>query len=134
MFNAIFATMLPLFAEKKSEWNLGQMLGAIQQTILNYGKVIVAIIGLVMVLVAVYQIAKNLISHGKGQTNWVVTFALLIVGGALMVTSGWDSIVRIARGSNNTLDSLGTGEADNASVVDVEKSSAIIGNDLIRFD
>ena len=79
---------MPILASGGSSWTIGNALSALQETVGNYGKVIIGIIGLVMVIVSVYQIAKNLISHGKGQTNWVVTFALLLIGGALMLASG----------------------------------------------
>lgn len=112
-------------------WNFGQMLSAAQQTLANYGKLIIGIIGLIMVIVSIYQIAKNLISHGQAQTNWVITFALLIIGGVLMVSSGWDVIKNIAEGGSATLDSLGQGQVDNATFVD---PTAIIDGSIIMMD
>ena len=46
-----------------ASWTIGNALSALQETVGNYGKVIIGIVGLVMVIVSVYQIAKNLISH-----------------------------------------------------------------------
>lgn len=126
-----FTMGMPIFA---SSWTIGNALSALQQTIINYGKVIVGIVGLIMVIVSVYQIAKNLISHGKGQTNWVVTFALLLVGGALMLTSSWNLLISIAEGGNTTIDNLGQGDADTATFKDPSSSTALIGGNWISFD
>lgn len=112
-------------------WDFGDFLTALQQTILSYGKVIIGIIGLIMVVASVYQIAKNLISHGKSQTNWVITIALLLVGGVLMLSSSWDFIKSVSEGGKNTLDDLGQGNADNASFV---SPSAMVGGYMVSFE
>lgn len=127
-----FVMVMPIFAS--GSWTIGKALSALQQTIINYGKVIVGIVGLVMVIVSVYQIAKNLISHGKGQTNWVITFALLLVGGALMLTSSWNLLISIANGGNTTIDNLGKGQADTSDFKDPSAGTALIGGNWISFD
>ncbi len=126
---------MPILASGGSSWTIGNALSALQETVGNYGKVIIGIIGLVMVIVSVYQIAKNLISHGKGQTNWVITFALLLVGGALLLASGWDLLVSIANGGQSTIDDLGQGNADKAEFRDPSGSgTALIGGNWISFE
>ena len=110
--NAISAT---------TDWTISGFLSALQASVANYVKIIILIIGLVMVGVGIYQVAKNLISHGKGQTNWVVTALLIIVGGTLMLNSGWDVIGNIAGGASTTLDNMGQGQADN-------KHNALVDN------
>ncbi len=94
------------------DWSLGGLIGAIQSTILNYGKIIIMIVGLVMLIVGIYQVGKNLITHGKGQTNWIVTGALIVIGGALMLTTSWDMVLNVAKGGNTTIGNLGQGNAD----------------------
>lgn len=54
----------------------------------TWGNIIVLILGIAMVIVGVYQLAKALISHGKGQPpNWFVIIGLLLIGGLLIGTS-----------------------------------------------
>lgn len=117
-------------------FTIGNFLSAMQKTITNYGKVIVGIIGLVMFLIGVYQIAKNLISHGKAQTNWVITFALLIVGGALAIGSSWELLNKFSKGSSSTIDSMGGGTADDAQFNDPfgGTPTAIIGGRTVAFE
>ena len=105
--NAISAT-----TTTTTDWTIGGFLSALQASAANYVKIIILIIGLVMVGVGIYQVAKNLISHGKGQTNWVVTALLIIVGGTLMLNSGWTVIGNIAKGGSQTLNDMGKGTAD----------------------
>ena len=98
---------------------------------MSYVQVIILIIGVVMVGFGIFQVAKNLISHGKGQTNWVVTIALIVIGGTLMLTSGWSVIKNVGNGVSGSLQNMGTGNADEA-----KKSQVNDGNDLgtIVFD
>ena len=122
---------MAVFAEGGA-WTFGKMLSAIQKTVGNYGKVIVGIIGLVMVLVSIYQIAKNLISHGKAQTNWVITFALLLVGGVLMLSNGWSVIKSVTTGGSSTINNLGQGTSDDTA--QFQEPFAIIDGNLIEFN
>lgn len=95
-------------------WQISNFLKASQETLAYYGSIVTSIIGVAMVIVGIYQIAKNLISHGKGQTNWVVTFALILVGGALAIVGGWKMIGDFARGSKNTLKNMAQGSAETS--------------------
>ena len=95
--------------------SIGQFLQAGQKTLAYYGSIIISIIGVAMVIVGIYQIAKNLISHGKGQTNWIVTFALIIVGGAFAVTGGWSMIGNWSKSNQSTLDNMAQGTADDTA-------------------
>ena len=99
-----------------STFSIGEFLKATTETLANYGQILIALIGVAMVIISIFQIAKNLISHGKGQTNWVITIALLVIGGAFAVTGGWALIGNIATGARNTLSTLGHGSADGGSV------------------
>lgn len=118
-------------------WSISKMLAATQKTAMNYVKIITMIVGIVMVGVGIYQIAKNLISHGKGQTNWVITFALLIVGGTLAMISGWTTVKNAVTGGKNTLDNMGKGSSDEdakPTAGNVTDFTAIIGGDVVAFD
>lgn len=93
-------------------FTIGNFLSGIAKSLGNYGQIITTIAGLAMVIVGVYQVAKNLISHGKGQTNWLITAALIVVGGALAVTGGWGLVGNIASAGQGTMSDLGTGTGD----------------------
>lgn len=106
------AVGLFLASAESGSWSISGLLKAGRNSIAGYVQVIIVIVGVVMVGVGVYQVAKNLISHGKGQTNWVVTFALIMVGGMLMLSGGWTVLENIGTGSKETLDDLGKGQPD----------------------
>lgn len=97
-----------------SGWQISSFLKASQETLAYYGSIVTSIIGVAMVIVGIFQVAKNLISHGKGQTNWVVTFALILVGGALAIVGGWRMIGNFAEGSKTTLDNMAKGSAETS--------------------
>lgn len=92
---------------------LGTFLGSFQATLAHYGSIVASIIGVAMVVVAIYQIAKGLMSGGKGQTNWVMTIALLLIGGMLALASGWNTIGKFVKTGNNTLSSMAEGTVDS---------------------
>lgn len=83
----------------------------------EWGNILVIIIGVVMMIVAVWQIAKGLIQHGKAQVSWAVAIALLIIGGALASfgasgiadpdAGAWKWIEDIAAGGKETINDLG---------------------------
>lgn len=88
-------------------WDLGTFLQNATETIKTWGNYLIILIGVIMVIISVYQIAKGLMSHGKGQpTNWFVAAALLIVGGAFMV-GGFTWVSGIASSGKDTIDDLG---------------------------
>lgn len=114
------------------DWTISNFITSAQKSVMSYVQVIILIIGVVMVGFGIFQVAKNLISHGKGQTNWVVTIALIVIGGTLMLTSGWSVIKNVGNGVSGSLQNMGTGNADEA-----KKSKVNDGNDLtgtIVFD
>lgn len=68
--------------------NIGTILQNLSHNMASWGNIIVLILGIAMLIVGVYQLAKALISHGKGQPpNWFVIIGLLLIGGLLIGTS-----------------------------------------------
>lgn len=114
--------------EAATTWSISKFLGALQRTSMYYVQIIILIIGVVMIGVGIYQVAKNLISHGKGQTNWVVTAALIIVGGTLMLGTGWNVIGGIANGSKTTLEKMGQGDIDADASLNTTGENVLSGN------
>lgn len=130
----MFMLNLMLEGATGSDWSIGNFIASLQGSMVNYVKIIVTIIGLVMVCFGTYQIAKNLISHGKGQTNWVVTFALIIIGGTLMLTSGFQVLQSFGRAGKTSIENLGAGNADNSNKGMTPLNTMIIGDNIVTFD
>lgn len=92
-------------------WDLTTFLGNATTQLKTWGGLLMVLLGVVMVIVAIWQISKGLISHGKTQTNWFVAIALLLLGGALAGLGGdaaWGWVSGIAAGGKQTIDDLGT--------------------------
>ena len=80
----------------------------------NYGYILMTLIGVAMVIVGVFHVAKGLISGGRGQTNWVTTIALIVIGGALAVTGGWSMVGKFAKMGKTTLSNMAVGKSDGS--------------------
>lgn len=94
---------------------MGKFIGSVQSTLGNWGSIIVSIIGVVMVVVGIYKVAKNLMSHGKGQNSWAVAIALILVGGALAISGGWKTVESLVKTGNESVKKFSQGEADTSA-------------------
>lgn len=78
----------------------------------NYGTILgggfVSLIGLVLVVVAVFQAAKNFLGNGQGNKSWVLIVFMFILGGALLGGS-IAFVLNIAAGGQTTIEDLGGG-------------------------
>lgn len=92
--------------------SIGKFIQSMGTNIGSWVKMIVMIIGVIMVGAGIYQVAKNLISHGKGQTNWIVTFALIIIGAILMLSGGWGFIKDFSKAGETTLKDAANGRTE----------------------
>lgn len=90
-------------------WDLGSFLENSFVTLGTWGASFVMILGIICIIYAVWQIATGLWSHGKKQTNWFVAILLLIVGGTLSATTGFEFVKTIAGGGRKTIEDLGGG-------------------------
>ena len=107
--------------------SIGKFIQSMGTNIGSWVKMIVMIIGVIMVGAGIYQVAKNLISHGKGQTNWIVTFALIIIGAILMLSGGWGFIKAFSKSGQNTLERAANGHEE-------EGVEGLNGFETIIFD
>lgn len=98
--------------------SIGTFIQTMGKNIGSWVKMIVMIIGVIMVGAGIYQVAKNLISHGKGQTNWIVTLALIVFGAILMLTGGWDFIKTFSSAGKTTLNDAANGTDDKKNLTD----------------
>lgn len=105
--------------------SIGTFIQTMGTNIGSWVKMFVMIVGVVMVGAGIYQTAKNLISHGKGQTNWIVTIALIIIGAILMLSGGWEFIKTFSNAGKTTLNDAATGTND---------AKDLDGFDTIIFD
>lgn len=101
----MFGFAFPVLAD--SGWSLTKFLDNAFKTLGTWGKVIITIIGVVMLVAGIYQVAKGLISHGKTQVSWPVAILLILIGGALAFASMWDTLKNIGQGSKETIQELG---------------------------
>lgn len=90
-----------------SKWSLGNFLQNAAGTAKEWGGYFIVLIGIIMIIVAAWQIGSGLMSHGKKQTNWAVSIILLILGGAFAV-GGFNFLSNIASGGAQTINELGS--------------------------
>lgn len=78
----------------------------------DWGGLALILMGVILMLVAVFKIVSGLISHGKKQVSWTVCIIMFILGGALasfgLGADAWAWLQGIAEGGKNTIDDLGT--------------------------
>lgn len=94
--------VLPLLLD----WDLTSFLTNSTNQLQTWGGLVISLIGVIMIIAGVYQLAKGLMSQGRGQTNWAVVVLLIIVGGAF-IAGGWKLVSDIASGGEKTIRDLG---------------------------
>lgn len=92
-----------------TSWDLRTFLENSFSTLNDWFRLAVMILGLVAIGVAVWMITTGLMSNGKKQTNWGIAVVLLLVGGTLSMTTGFEFVREIASGGRKTIEDLGTG-------------------------
>ena len=90
-------------------WALGRFLGNATSTVETWISLAITLVGIVAVGWSIWLITSGLMSQGKKQTNWALAIVLLIVGGALSATGGFDFVQKIARSGQATINELGSG-------------------------
>jgi len=90
-------------------WDLRAFLENSFTTLEEWFGLATMILGLVAIGVSVWMIASGLMSNGKKQTNWFIAFGLLLFGGALSMTTGFEFMREIASGGRKTIEDLGGG-------------------------
>ena len=98
------------------DWDLSSFLENSNTTLMRWGALLMFLIGTIMLIWGFIQIAKGLITHGKGQTNWAIAILLVLVGGIFAGAGGWTFFSNIARGAKQTVDDLG--HATNVPQID----------------
>ena len=75
----------------------------------DIGQWVIVLAGIVLLLIGAVQIVKGLASGGKGQVNWVMSIACLLVGG-IMVAGGFTMIAKISSIGNATAKTMATSQ------------------------
>ena len=108
------------------EWELETFLLNLKNNAKVWGSGIVMILGVAMIIAAVWQIAKGFIGGGHGQTNWGMSIVCLLVGG-IFLSGGWNIVSTISKGAGTSIEDLG-GKSKNGGTLtesgeDTKKSS-----------
>lgn len=98
---------IELVAGAASGWDLRNFLTNSFTTLGEWFSLAVMILGICAVAYAIWQIVSGLMSQGKKQTNWAVAIVLLLVGGALSMSTGFAFVQSIAEGGKTTIEDLG---------------------------
>lgn len=100
---------VPIFAASNG-WTLENFLTNAFKKLKGWGGILVTIIGIVMLVAGIYQVAKGLISHGKTQVSWPIAIILILLGAALAFAGVWALMGDIGTGARGTIEALGEGE------------------------
>ena len=105
--NRLLGVMAANGVTANGKWSLDNFLQNAAGTAKTWGGYFIVLMGIIMIIVAAWQIGSGLMSHGKKQTNWAVAIVLLILGGAFAV-GGFNFVANIASGGADTINSLGS--------------------------
>jgi hypothetical protein len=91
---------------EQSSWNFDNFVENAKEKIGNIGAGIVVLMGMIMLVVGAIKIGKGLMTHGQGQTNWVINILLIVVGG-LFVAFGFSLFFNAGGMFANEIEELG---------------------------
>lgn len=74
-----------------------------------WGGAFISFLGLVLIVVAIVQLVKAFLQHGKGQANWLMIGLMILVGGYLL-TSGIGGVEAFSNLGKTTLENVATGK------------------------
>lgn len=91
-------------------WDLTSFLNNAYKQIGEWGKLLLMLLGIILIVVSGVKIWRNFTSESaQRQPRWGMTIAGLLVGGALSVSTGWTLLNDIAQGGQKTIQDLGGG-------------------------
>ncbi len=82
-----------------------KMMGNAGTYLKKFGNALMIIAGIVLVIIAVFQIVRGLAGGGRGQVNWVMSIACLLIGGMLLV-GGWNMAAGFAAIGKDTVEEM----------------------------
>jgi uncharacterized membrane protein len=92
-------------------WDLGTFFSNLTSKAKEWGGYLLVLLGVVLLIAGIVQIVKAFMSHGRGQTNWLMVGGMILVGGFLCATGGglaaFNNVQKLANVGSGTLDALG---------------------------
>lgn len=88
------------------DWSFDSFLVNLREKLKVWGSGAIMILGVVMILAAVFQIGKGFIMGARAQTSWGMAIACLVIGGMLLA-GGWNIVGTISTGAGTSIKSLG---------------------------
>lgn len=94
------------------DWKINNVLAKVKGNLREWGKLLMMIVGVVMIIFGIFKIAQGMISHGKTQVNWVINILLIVVGALFCAgATFFDSLTKenggVGSALANELNSLG---------------------------
>lgn len=89
------------------DWKLESFLVNLIDKVKVWGSGIIMLLGVCMIIVAIYQIAKGFMSQ-RAQTNWAMSIGCLILGGVFLA-GGYNLVADISKGAGTSIEDIGTG-------------------------
>lgn len=117
------AALAPMLEGEGTTFDIIAFLQNLAGYLKNIGHYLMIVAGVVLVIIAVIQIAKGFASGGRGQVNWVMSIACLLVGG-LLIFGGWNTATMVASVGSGTIDEIASGEYAGAVEVGADGSNA----------
>lgn len=88
-------------------FDIGDFFQNLNNKVQEWGTYFIMFLGAVLIIWGVVSIVKAFISHGRGQTNWLMTIGMILVGGFMLV-SGFTGFQNLANIGNDTILEMGT--------------------------
>ena len=99
-------------------WDLTSFLTNAYKQVGEWGKLLLMLLGIILIVVSGVKIGRNFISESaQRQPRWGMTICGLLVGGALSISSGWALLNDIAQGGQKTIQDLGGGAIVFSNIV-----------------
>ena len=90
--------------------NLGSFFQNLTTTVKQWGSWFIAFLGVCLIIAGVVQLVKAFISHGRGQVNWLIIGAMILVGGFLVAVGGnFGSMEKVSDIGIKTIEDAATG-------------------------
>lgn len=88
--------------------NLGSFFKNLTSVGETWGGYFIMFLGMILVIVAIIQLVKAFLQHGRGQSNWLMIALMILVGGYLFAT-GFNGVKTFADFGQQTLKDIANG-------------------------
>lgn len=88
-----------------ADWSMDNLLNGANNKLQTWAALGVAVLGIIMVIVALFKFGKGMMSD-RAQTNWVLVIVLFLVGATLAFGSGWKFVHDMSDFGVNTINEV----------------------------